>query len=225
MGKERTSEGKCIYCDKFFEQSQMAKHLAAHLAALEKEAAVKTATTYCHVAVAAGEMFLHLLVKGTAKMKVIDGFLRDIWLDCCGHLSAFRHNRTNIGIGMLVQDVCAPRTKLQHHYDFGTTTVVELVAHKQYQLALNENIILLSRNEPLKLMCAPCKKKPATTLCTVCNWDNYAFFCDACGEKHGATCDDFADYAAMPVVNSPRMGECGYEGGMIDKERDGCYKM
>jgi hypothetical protein len=26
--------------------------------------------------------------------------------------------------------------------------------------------------------------------------------------------------AQMPVVNSPRMGECGYEGGTIDIERD-----
>jgi hypothetical protein len=27
----------------------------------------------------------------------------------------------------------------------------------------------------------------------------------------------------MPIVNSPRMGVCGYEGGTIDKERDGIY--
>jgi len=35
----------------------------------------------------------------------------------------------------------------------------------------------------------------------------------------------YADYAAMPVVNSPRMGVCAYEGGTIDRERDGVYKM
>ena len=31
-------------------------------------------------------------------------------------------------------------------------------------------------------------------------------------------------YSCMPVVNSPRMGECGYTGGSIDLERDGVYK-
>jgi hypothetical protein len=38
-------------------------------------------------------------------------------------------------------------------------------------------------------------------------------------------CSDFDDYAAMPIVNSPRAGVCGYTGGTIDKERDGAYKM
>jgi hypothetical protein len=28
----------------------------------------------------------------------------------------------------------------------------------------------------------------------------------------------------MPIVNSPRMGECGYEGGRIDKKRDGVFE-
>lgn len=46
-------------------------------------------------------------------------------------------------------------------------------------------------------------------------------FCEKCAEKHGKKCDDFADYAGMPVVNSPRCGVCGYEGGIIDLERDG----
>ena len=36
--------------------------------------------------------------------------------------------------------------------------------------------------------------------------------------------DEF-EYAGMPVVNSPRMGICGYEGGTIDTDRDGIYKM
>ena len=43
--------------------------------------------------------------------------------------------------------------------------------------------------------------------------------------KHSEICDDFEDYAEMPVVNSPRMGECGYSGGEIDTERDGPYKI
>ena len=34
-----------------------------------------------------------------------------------------------------------------------------------------------------------------------------------------------AENPESTVVNSPRMGECGYEGGSIDLERDGVYKM
>ena len=33
------------------------------------------------------------------------------------------------------------------------------------------------------------------------------------------------EYASMPVVNSPRMGVCAYEGGIIDKERDGIFVL
>ncbi len=49
-------------------------------------------------------------------------------------------------------------------------------------------------------------------------------YCEECAIKHEATCEEFADYARMPIVNSPRMGVCGYEGGSIDKERDRAYK-
>ncbi len=225
MEKALVSEGKCIYCSNTFLQKAMPKHLAAHLAAAEKNDCGKPAKTYCHIEVEAGEMFLHLLVKGAAKMKVIDDFLRVIWLDCCGHLSAFRHKNLKPSMNSLVQDIFVPKIKLLHDYDFGTTTTVTLIARSQYKLALNENIILLSRNEPLKLLCAVCKKNAATTLCAVCRWDSYAFFCDSCAPMHETACNDYADYAGMPVVNSPRMGECGYDGGTIDKARDGCFKM
>jgi hypothetical protein len=49
--------------------------------------------------------------------------------------------------------------------------------------------------------------------------------CDTCAQKHAKKCEAFADYASVPVVNSPRMGVCGYEGGKIDKERDGIFKL
>jgi hypothetical protein len=56
-------------------------------------------------------------------------------------------------------------------------------------------------------------------------YDEDASFCNECAKKHAKKCDDFAEYAAMPVVNSPRMGVCGYEGGRIDTERDGVFVL
>ena len=124
----------------------------------------------------------------------------------------------------MVEDVFRPKVKIYHDYDFGTTTRVFLIAKKQYQLNLKEPIILLSRNEPLKLMCVSCKTEPAINICAVCYYQEMAFFCKKCSKIHAKTCEDFADYAEMPIVNSPRMGECGYTGGTIDKARDGVYK-
>lgn len=48
----------------------------------------------------------------------------------------------------------------------------------------------------------------------------HTLYFEACSEKHAEEYEDFNDYAQMPVVNFPRMGECGYEGGTIDMERD-----
>jgi len=57
-----------------------------------------------------------------------------------------------------VEDVLQPRIKIFHDYDFGSTTRVFLKGIKHYQLDLKENVILLSRNEPLKFMCTLCKE-------------------------------------------------------------------
>ena len=213
------SKGKCLYCRKLFSQKEMGKHLATHLAKMEKDNIGENAI-YVHIEVEAFEMFLHLLVKGDAQMKTIDVFLRDIWLDCCGHMSAFGHKNFKVKMSHKVEDVFQPRIKIYHDYDFGTTTRVFLKARKQYKLNLKEKIILLSRNEPLKIMCSSCEKEPAVDICSVCWCEKDAFFCETCSEKHAEECEDFDDYAQMPVVNSPRMGECGYEGGTIDLERD-----
>jgi hypothetical protein len=175
MKEEPKSVGRCLYCDTLFSQTEIGKHLAKHLGEMEKASAGKPQSNYCHIEVEAGEMFLHLLVKGDAPMKIIDGFLRDIWLECCGHLSGFGHKNFKIKMKDLVEDVFQPKIKIFHDYDFGTTTRVFLNAKKQYQLNLRDKIILLSRNEPLKLMCTVCKKKPAINLCAVCWYEGPAF--------------------------------------------------
>ena len=42
---------------------------------MEMESAGKSHSNYCHVEVEVGEMFLQLLVKDDAPIKIIDGFL------------------------------------------------------------------------------------------------------------------------------------------------------
>jgi hypothetical protein len=216
MKKETKSEGYCIYCNKLFSKQEIGKHLAAHLSGMEKAGHESSAVNYCHIEVDSEELFLHLLVKGDAKMKVIDKFLKDIWL------SAFGHKNFKVSMSHLVEDVFEPRIKIFHDYDFGSTTRVFLKGLKHYHLNDKEKIILLSRNEPLKIHCSLCKKKPAAYLCTECFSDgDYSYFCEKCSVLHEEECKAFTNYSQMPVVNSPRMGICGYEGGIIDVERDG----
>ncbi len=224
MEGELTSEGKCIYCNEIVSQNKIIKHLAKHLAVLEKEKSDEKEKGF-HLSIKAGEMFLEVVVRGSATFQTLDNFLRNIWVDCCGHMSNFRHKNFNISTSEKFFRVLSPKLKFEYIYDYGSTTSFTITVAGVYQLNPKENVVLLSRNEPLKIMCDVCHKRPATTLCSVHLYESEeSFFCESCAVKHEKKCDDFADYAAMPVVNSPRMGVCGYEGGSIDKDRDSSFK-
>ena len=247
MREKLESLGKCVYCGKLFKNNAISKHLNSHLKELEKGGQKDISF---HVSVTgkySKEMFLNILVDGSAKLKEVDNFLRDIWLECCGHLSSFTNtkvreqNRGKIpnffeeineeeeilypgqsSMKVKAKDVFQKGLVLEYDYDFGSTTTLKVVVLESFNYKTKEKILLLSRNEPLKLLCSICGKGIAEVMCSVCWEDN--LFCKKCAKKHAEKCEDFAEYAKMPVVNSPRMGVCGYEGGVIDLERDGVYK-
>lgn len=115
------------------------------------------------------------------------------------------------------------KQKIKYEYDFGSTTELTLTVTSEYNVKADDGIVLLSRNEPLEIYCDSCHKNIATCLCTIHGPDEQFIFCNKCAKKHAKDCPDFEDYAAMPIVNSPRFGVCAYEGGTIDVERDGIY--
>ena len=241
------SEGKCLFCEKTFTKAGINRHLAKHLTDKTTEGVagksffVKVETTKRW---GSTPYFLSLWIDGEAKMKDMDNFLRQIWLECCGHLSAFSYpvkrgrgfgmnifnpfdmeDEDEISMNKKVKTVLYKDLALEYEYDFGTTTKLGITVVGEYPVKADKKIVLLSRNEPLEIICSICGKAPATQICTSCSYREEAMYCDKCAKKHAKKCDDFYDYASMPVVNSPRMGECGYEGGTIDVERDGVYKM
>ncbi len=233
----------------------MSRHLNTHLS--KKALNGKSGESF-HVKVelnsrwGSGPYFLNLWIDGNATLRSLDSFLREIWLECCGHMSAFRIPQIKrkpindkfgmhdvlkmlqqgntlgmdpgeVSLNRKAKDVFSKGLKLEYEYDFGSTTALEIKVLETFPIKADKKLVLLSRNEPLAILCDNCHKKPATCLCAVCNYQESSFFCDSCAKKHAKKCSDFADYANMPVVNSPRMGVCGYLGGEIDKERDGVF--
>ena len=228
MQEEYKSEGKCLFCGDTFTKSGINRHLSIHLKDF-----VKTGESGQSFFVkvepdkrwGATPFFLSLWVDGETAMKTLDQFLRNIWLECCGHISAFRVSNTGeISMSRKVNKLFKKGLVLNYEYDFGSTTKLCITVVDEYPVKAEKKIVLLSRNEPMQAICAMCDKAPATQICTVCSYEEYALFCDKCGKKHAEKCAAFADYASMPVVNSPRMGVCAYTGGSIDTERDGVYK-
>lgn len=216
------SEGKCCFCGKTYTRAGMSKHLVTHLRDLET---TPSKISY-HIKVEAGPYFLQLLIDWEQKLENLDTFLRKIWLECCGHLSGFTDSvHEEIDMEQKIKTVFKNITKLSYEYDYGSTTELDISILADYNTETKEGIKLLSRNEPLAIMCSICEKEPATKLCQVHMYEGDATFCKKCSTKHKRKCSDFADYAAVPIINSPRCGVCGYEGGRIDTERDGIYKL
>ena len=236
--EEINSVGKCYYCKKEIGSGSISRHLGTHLKKIEKETKVK-GKAY-HVKVVGGEdYFLHLLIRDDITLNTLDSFLREIWLECCGHLSSFEiagmkrsfqvdlwsddEEEFGISQNIITGDLFEKGMKLNYQYDFGSTTYLNLTVLNEYQITSERDILLLSRNEPLKMLCDTCQKKPAKVFCQLWHHDE-TMFCDSCKKNHAKTCEDFEDYSEGTIVNSPRMGICGYEGGTIDVERDGVWK-
>ena len=156
------------------------------------------------------DYWLYLDLPMESDLSDLDHFLRRIWLECCGHLSAFRYpgrsGSREVSMGINMRSF-APGEKVLHEYDFGTTTeslvtVVGSILRKPQRSVVR----LLARNIAPVFECALCGAV-AEHICTQCMYSSAnPFYCEECAEKH-----DHNDMF-LPVVNSPRMGQCGYEG-------------
>ena len=211
-------KSRCLICDSLFTAQGMSRHVKSCLKKRFDEAQKRDLKyILLHVVpIFPKGYFLYLLVKEDATLKDLDTFLRDIWLECCGHLSAFflehfHEVPKNRKIGQLFQ-----MTKdILYHYDFGSTTELKIRAIGEYMgpSSPRNKIILIARNAPPIIYCDSCGKTPATTICTECQWNDRGFLCNECAQKH--PCDPAM---FLPVCNSPRMGVCGYEGEYKKKD-------
>ncbi len=227
-----TSQGKCQYCKRIFSEQGMKKHL--DICERRSDNFLKVpgdnAESYFCIKVEgqrAPEYWLYLDVSAErTTLKDLDKFLRDIWLECCGHLSQFIINRRyytaspersydEYSMNYKLKDILEVGTNFRHEYDFGSTTELNLkVVSNRTGIRRKKKIELMARNIMPDVKCAVCGSK-ATLLCTECMWDKEeeAALCDDCAAEH-----ECGEELLLPVCNSPRCGVCGYEGGMYDED-------
>ncbi|MDP2782290.1 hypothetical protein [Devosia sp.] len=60
---------------------------------------------------------MHLKVAGDARLENLDKFLRQVWLECCGHLSAFRIEGNELKKSKKLRHALSPGIELVHEYD------------------------------------------------------------------------------------------------------------
>jgi hypothetical protein len=218
MAASERSRGACAYCGREMTRGGMARHLAGCAARLKAAAEAKAGTAGIHVHLQVrdrfgGDYWLNLEVDAEATLKQLDGYLRAIWLECCGHLSQFSaggwSGRT-IGMARKVGAVFHPGVELTHIYDFGTesVTLLKAVDVRHGRRTTKHPIALMARNAAPARECQECGA-PATRLCMQCVYDERrGTLCDAHAATHPH--DDYGE--PMALVNSPRVGMCGYEG-------------
>lgn len=160
-------------------------------------------------------MWIYVLVPEKRTLLDLDGFLRDLWLECCGHLSEFnifgiryeaRPDRafggTAKSMNVKIDKALSVGTVFEHTYDYGSSTDLRLEVVGQISSNAKKETLLM-RNEAPEYPCGTCEA-PALSVCSCC----YEVRCKACAKKKPC-CDD--DYY-LPMVNSPRAGVCGYTG-------------
>lgn len=151
--------------------------------------------------------WVYVEVRPDATLRHLDAFLRHLWLECCGHLSAFSVDRRELAMGATAGIAFrSAGAKFHYEYDFGSTTALTGHVLKSRHGSIGRvPVRLLARNDPLALSCAHCAS-PATLVCPYCPEDG--LFCNTHADVH----EHAAEEVYLPVINSPRMGVCGYTG-------------
>ncbi len=214
-----TPTGTCAACEKSYSSRGMSRHLSTclgpgdrlHLAIRDRYDPV---------------WWLHVSVTKSATFADLDGYLRDVWLECCGHLSSFeigeqrydsvaddfgygfgpppKSMRAKVSAALDVGD------RFAYQYDFGSTThlsgrVVGRVGGPK------KRIVQLARNHDVPWVCEAECTEPASWICAYCR----TTLCEAHGADEEAQCPEceaWLEESRLPIVNSPRMGVCGYDG-------------
>jgi hypothetical protein len=207
------TSGTCAACGGKFSKAAMRQHLGS----CSKRPA--NAETSLHILVEGNPpsvFWMHLAAQPSAKLVDLDRFLRAIWLECCGHLSAFKIADVSYSSGgdmpgrkmsVPLRNVLRPGLRFGYEYDFGSTTALKLQVVGTCAGTTGDGppIRLRARNSPPPLAC-DCGK-PATQLCTECGGAGRGWLCAGCAAEHAC-----GEELLLPVVNSPRVGVCGYTG-------------
>lgn len=233
MAPKMTSQGECNFCHRKFDAAGVGRHLES---CLERKKAINSARSpgpggrgvtpkTFHILVRDTNLpiyWMHLGTRADSTLADLDHFLRATWLECCGHLSQFTINGTRFASmpdrkfrdrSMKIQlaSTLTRGTEFEYEYDFGTTSELDLRVLGVWDGVLGgrKPIGVLARNSEPEIRCSSCREKDATQVCAQCidEAGERAWLCGACSGEH-----ECGEEMLLPVVNSPRVGMCGYTG-------------
>lgn len=239
MARQQSS-GKCDLCKGTFSKATMTRHLAKCRTTHEPLQGVDKAKKdkLFHVLVEGKynpQYWLHLEMTANSRLGDLDRLLRNIWLECCGHMSAFtirakRKQQTamnlldalagaesmdwadpnELDMETKVSNIFTKGLELSYDYDFGSTTTlcIKVLGEREGLPLKASDIAVLARNDPPYISCGMCHKAAATLIDMESSYDESGWLCDGCAKKSELVDSEMT----LPVVNSPRTGVCAYTG-------------
>jgi hypothetical protein len=209
MPHRHENPGTCAYCGEVITKRGVSKHLnKCHKwqeTLVAAEASSRPVETLWHLRVQDAydkDFWLDLEMRGQTPLSRLDDYLRAIWLECWGGTKVGKSRKANAAF--------EPGLVLRHLYDFGTTseTDIKVVGFREGKATSKHPIALLARNLQPEAVCMKCDQ-PAGWLCLECldepgTW----FLCNKHMQDHPH--EEYGEPIAL--VNSPRLGMCGYEG-------------
>lgn len=195
----------CNLCDKEYTPQGIKRHLNGCIEKYYKEG--KEALSYLIIKDRYDSTFyLHIVIRNSASLEDLDEYLREVWLECCGHMSTFMDKREEISVDTKIGSLFKTSKKLDYIYDFGSSTELTVEFVKSFKGKQTLNIKTLTRNPSIRRNCDVCKKQKVVAVCSQCiGNEDEAYFCTKCMKNHECGID-----MMLPFVNSPRLGVCGY---------------
>ncbi len=209
----KETHGACRICGKVFKKRGIKRHLKNCIKKLKGSKTYYLFGIYSEIPL----FWLYVAVREDAKLSDLDKFLRKIWLECCGHLSGFEFEKirymshlekTLLGflpieertMDVKVSVAFKEEKSCEYVYDYGSSTILKIELINEFKANFDKKIYLLSRNELPEIVCDICKRK-AEYLCIE---GEFVWLC----KKHKKKCRE--RYALYKILNSPRIGTCGY---------------
>ena len=146
------------------------------------------------------EYWIVIKAKADIPMKKIDKFIKDIWVECCGHMSSFSDGHSKVGMTRKLDQVFEKGYKIDYIYDYGSSTDISLSLLEEVEDADDKDIQIFLRNKAIDYQCSYCDNK-AEAICPFCTDPDDGLLCGACIENHKCIQDEGEDIL-LPLVNS-----------------------
>lgn len=219
-------KGKCYYCNKELTERTIKRHIknCSDIKKVISDEIKDNKKTRNQFIISMKDKYnkntycIYLSIDENLQLQHLDKFTRDVWVECCGHLSSFYIDEMKYDdnsnelyqMNVKLKEVLSVGQKFEYQYDFGDTTYIILEVVDEIEVSnKHSQIEILARNDENHYTCSKCGEKAQYY-----QYETNNFLCEKCADELDE--DEFEESMTEELYgdyfNSPRDGMCGYVG-------------